>query len=82
MERTGVVAVIVSNRNSVPAVQEVLSAHAQIIVGRMGIPDKQTSKNIIALIVKGQVDEISALTGALGRIQDVSAKSVLTATDK
>ena len=82
MERIGVVAIIVSDRGSVPAVQEVLSSHAQIIVGRMGIPDRQTAKNIIALIVKGQVDEISALTGALGRIQNVSAKSVLTATDK
>ena len=77
-ERIGVVAIVVSNKDAVPSVQNVLSAHCNVIQGRMGIPSKESCKNVIALIVKGTVEEISALTGALGRIKDVQAKSVLT----
>ena len=44
----------------------------------MGIPDHESGKNVIALIVKGSVEQISALTGALGRIANVQAKSMLT----
>lgn len=76
-QRTGVVAIIVSNVGSVPSVQATLSNHSQVIVGRMGVPSHDDSPNVIALIVKGSVEAISALTGALGRISGVQAKSVL-----
>lgn len=75
--RTGVIAIIVTDTNAVPRVQQQLTAHSQIIVGRMGIPDHENAKNIIALIVKGEVEQISSLTGSLGRISGVHAKSVL-----
>ena len=78
MNRTGVVAIVVSDAQSVPQVQSVLTSNGQIICGRMGIPDHESGKNVIALIVKGTVEQISALTGALGRIENVQAKSMLT----
>lgn len=78
MNRTGVVAIVVSDSNSVPQVQTALTNHGSIICGRMGIPDHESGKNVIALIVKGTVEQISALTGALGRIPSVQAKSMLT----
>ena len=78
MTRTGVVAIVVSDSNSVPQVQSALTNHGSIICGRMGIPDHESGKNVIALIVKGTVEQISALTGALGRIPSVQAKSMLT----
>ena len=65
MNRTGVVAIVVSDSNSVPQVQTALTNHGSIICGRMGIPDHESGKNVIALIVKGTVEQISALTGAL-----------------
>ena len=78
MNRTGVVAIVVSDSNSVPQVQSALTNNGSIICGRMGIPDHESGKNVIALIVKGTVEQISALTGALGRIPSVQAKSMLT----
>lgn len=78
MSRTGVVAIVVSDSQSVPQVQTVLTNHSGVICGRMGIPDHDSGKNVIALIVKGTVEQISALTGALGRIANVQAKSMLT----
>lgn len=78
MIRTGVIAVIVTDTNSVQQVQAELTKYSNIIVGRMGVPDKTDGHNVIALIVKGTVERISALTGALGRLNGVQAKSVLS----
>lgn len=77
-QRIGVVAIVVTDKTAVPQVQSVLTVHGDIISGRMGIPDHETGKNVIALIVKGTVEQISALSGALGRINGVSAKSLLS----
>lgn len=77
-QRIGVVAIVVTDKTAVPQVQSVLTVHSDIISGRMGIPDHETGKNVIALIVKGTVEQISALSGALGRLNGVSAKSLLS----
>ncbi len=77
-QRIGVVAIVVTDRTAVPQVQSVLTVHGDIISGRMGIPDHETGKNVIALIVKGTVEQISALSGALGRLNGVSTKSLLS----
>lgn len=80
MIRTGVVAIVIEGDRSVSvSVQEILSAHGDVIVGRMGVPDKESGENVIALIVKGSVEEISALTGKLGRLKSIQVKSALTA---
>ncbi|MDE7455021.1 MAG: CopG family transcriptional regulator [Clostridia bacterium] len=76
--RTGVVAIVVTEKNSVMSVQTVMTTYGDVIIGRMGVPNHATGRNVIALIVEGQVDRISALVGSLGRIQGVTAKSVLT----
>ncbi len=76
--RTGVVAIVITQKNAVQSVQTVLTHYGEIIVGRMGVPNHQTGRNVIALIVEGQVEKISALVGNLGRISGVTAKSVLT----
>ena len=76
--RTGVVAIVVTDKNAVSAVQGVLTVFGDIIAERRGVPNHKTGRNVIALIVEGQVDRISALVGNLGRIANVTAKSVLT----
>lgn len=78
MTRTGAIAIVVTQKSAAVALQTVLSSFGDIIVGRMGVPDHQTGRNVIALIVEGSVEQISALTGSLGRIDGVTAKSVLT----
>lgn len=82
MNRTGVVAIVVTSKNAVAAVQTVLTTYGDIIVGRMGVPNHTTGRNVISLIVEGQVDRISALVGNLGRIEGVTAKSVLTPAEE
>lgn len=80
--RLGAVAIVITEKKSVPCVQTVLSSFGDIISGRMGIPNRETGRNVIALIVEGTAERISALTGNLGRIEGVTAKSVLTPEEK
>lgn len=77
--RLGVVGIVVENREQAAArVNQVLSEHADIIVGRMGIPYRQEGLGVISLIVDGSSDAVGALTGRLGLVEGVHVKSALT----
>ncbi|MBR2070706.1 MAG: CopG family transcriptional regulator [Clostridia bacterium] len=78
-KRLGVVAIVVEgNRGVAVEVQKVLSEFSDIIIGRMGIPDNEKEIAVISLIIKGTVERISALTGKLGRLENISVKSAIT----
>ncbi len=81
MKKLAIVGVIITNRAIVPEVQSVLSDFGDIIIGRMGVPDRANGINAIALIVEGDNEQLSALTGKLGRIDSVSVKSAVTAVE-
>jgi putative iron-only hydrogenase system regulator len=77
--RIGVVSIIIHNRKeSAMRVNEIITHYGDSIIGRMGIPYEPKGINIIALIIHGTTDDIGALTGKLGSLQDVEVKSVLT----
>ena len=44
----------------------------------MGVPDPQGGEAVIGLIVRGTIDQLGALTGRLGNLPGVRAKSALT----
>ncbi|HPX47847.1 MAG TPA: iron-only hydrogenase system regulator, partial [Treponemataceae bacterium] len=74
----GVVAVIIKKRSeSAAAVNDLLTRFGHIIIGRMGLPYQERDLNIITLIVDASSDEIGALTGKLGMIDGVTAKSTV-----
>lgn len=82
MKKTGVIGIVLrAGRERVDRVQSLLSDYSDIIVGRMGIPDKTTGINTISLIVNGDTEKISALCGKLGRIEDVNVKSAVMTVD-
>lgn len=81
MKKLAIVGVIITNRTIVPEVQSVLSDFGDIIIGRMGVPDRANGINAIALIVECDNEQLSALTGKLGRIDSVSVKSAVTAVE-
>lgn len=76
-KRLGFIGILVEDMNSVEQVNEALSAHGKLIVGRMGIPYRDRGVSVISLVVDGTNDEVSALTGTLGRIPGISVKSML-----
>jgi putative iron-only hydrogenase system regulator len=79
MRRIGVVSIIIHDRKeSAMRVNEILSRHGDIVIGRMGIPYQPRGINIIALIINGTTDEVGSLTGQLGNLSGVEVKSALT----
>lgn len=77
-EKIGIVGIIVKNRQkNAPVVNKILSEHSEIIIGRMGIPQKDGDTGFISLFVEGNTDKIGSLTGKLGRIKDITVKSLL-----
>ncbi|MDD3057775.1 MAG: CopG family transcriptional regulator [Spirochaetia bacterium] len=74
----GVIAIIVKERDTVAQeVNAVLSEYGSMVLGRLGLPYKERNLNIITLIVDASTDQIGALTGKLGRIEQVTVKSTL-----
>lgn len=77
MKRIGVVGIVVKgNKEVVLEMQRVLSDFSDIIIGRMGVPCEEA--NAIALIVEGSQERVSALTGRLGRFEELTVKSAMT----
>jgi putative iron-only hydrogenase system regulator len=77
--RIGVVGIVIQDRiEMAPRVNEILSAHADIIVGRMGIPYREKNICVISLIVDGTTDAVGSLTGKLGVLPGVEVRSCLT----
>ncbi len=77
-KRIGVIGIVIENREAVPRVNQILSEHAEMIIGRMGLPYREKDIAVISLIVDGSTDELGALTGKLGNLPQVTVKSALT----
>ena len=73
--RVAVVGVIVEKPESAEKVNAVLHDYGNYIIGRMGIPYREKGINIISIAMDAPQDEISALSGKLGRIDGVSVKA-------
>lgn len=76
--RIGVIGIVVEDLSVVDKVNSLLHEYGHIIVGRMGIPYREKDVSVISVIVDGTNDEISSLTGKLGRINNISVKSMIT----
>ncbi len=76
-KRLGVVGIIVEDLSAAEEVNAILHEFAHTIIGRMGIPYRERGVSVISIIVDGTGDEISALTGRLGRVPQVSVKTAL-----
>jgi putative iron-only hydrogenase system regulator len=77
-KRLGVVGIVVESLSAASEINAILHDCAKVIVGRMGIPHRERGVAVISLIVDGSADEISALTGRLGRVRNASVKTALT----
>lgn len=77
-KRIGIVGIVIEDLSCVESVNAILHEYAGLIVGRMGIPYRERGVSVISMIVDGSNDEISALTGKLGRVVGASVKSMVT----
>ncbi len=76
--RVALIGIIVENEDAVEKLNCVLHEYGRYIVGRMGIPYRERGLNVISVILDGSSDEISALTGQLGKIPSVTVKAAMS----
>jgi len=76
-ERIGAVIVLVSEEGDIHRINNIISEHSHMILGRQGIPLRDRSTSVISLVLEGNTDRMGSLTGKLGRLPGVKVKSVL-----
>lgn len=80
--RVAVIGIIVENEDSVDELNRLLHDYKNCIIGRMGVPYRSKGINIISLAVDAPQDVISALSGKIGRLAGVSAKTAYSAAPR
>lgn len=73
--RVAVIAIIVEESGEVEALNAILHEYAKYMVGRMGIPYREKNINIISIAIDAPQDVISAISGRIGRLKGISAKT-------
>jgi putative iron-only hydrogenase system regulator len=81
-KRIGAIIILVKVKENVQKLNDILTRHASIIIGRQGIPIRDRGINIISLVVEGNTDEISTLSGQLGKLEGITCKAVFVKSDK
>ena len=79
--RVAVLAIIVKNPEAVSRLNELLHQYGDSIIGRMGIPYRQRGVNVISVAMDAPADVISALSGKIGRLPGITAKTVYAPED-
>lgn len=74
--KVSVISIIVKDEESAGRVNELLHEFRQYIVGRMGIPYRDRGVSIISVVLDAPADVTSTLSGKLGMLQGVSAKTL------
>ena len=67
---------IIKNEEAAGAVNDLLHEFRQYIVGRMGIPYRERGVSIISVVLDAPGDKTSSLSGKLGMLEGVSAKTL------
>ena len=70
-----VISIIVEQEDAIEELNTLLHEARQYIVGRMGIPYRPKGISIISIAIDAPQDVISALSGKIGRLKGVSAKT-------
>ena len=79
--RVALVAIIVRENASVSALNELLHQYGSYMVGRMGVPYRSRGVNIISVAMDAPADVISALSGNIGKLPGITAKTVYAPED-
>ena len=74
--RVALLALIVRESASVTELNDLLHRYGEYVIGRMGIPYRERNVNIISVAMDAPGSVISALSGKLGRLPGVTAKTV------
>jgi putative iron-only hydrogenase system regulator len=74
--RVALIGIMVEKHESVEKLNSLLSKYGEYIIGRMGIPYHKKEVSLISIAIDAPADEISALSGKIGRLEGISAKVI------
>lgn len=74
--RIALIGIIVENTDSIEQLNHLLHEYGSYIIGRMGIPYREKKINIISVAIDAPQDIINALSGKIGRLSGITAKTV------
>jgi putative iron-only hydrogenase system regulator len=79
MERVAVIGAILEQPQlSQKLFNDTISSFKGIVKGRMGIPLAEEGMAVISITLRGELDEINALTGKLGNLPQVTVKTAVS----
>lgn len=74
--RVALIGIVVENYNSVDKLNDYLHEYGEYIIGRMGIPYKEKGISIMSVAIVASNDVINTLSGKIGMLDGVSAKTI------
>ncbi|HKL99299.1 MAG TPA: TM1266 family iron-only hydrogenase system putative regulator [Mobilitalea sp.] len=74
--RIVIIGIIINDIDKVEKVNAILHDYRDYIIGRMGIPYREKSVSVISVVLDAPNDTISALSGKLGMIPNISTKTI------
>ena len=79
-KRLAMLAIVVENFDSVEKLNKLMHENGDYIIGRMGVPCRDREVSLISVALDAPGDVISSLSGKLGMLPGVSAKTVYAKT--
>ncbi len=76
--RIAVISIIAAERSQSAKINAVLSEFGDYVLGRMGIPYKDKSVYIISVAVDAPAEVINTITGKIGQLEGVTAKTLMS----
>lgn len=76
-KRLAVMSIIVENNADTEKINSLLSVFKNYIKGRLGIPEVKEGVSIICIVLDAPADVINSVTGKIGMIEGVKAKTLI-----
>ena len=74
--RIAIIAIVVENPEQVEELNRILHKYSEYIIGRMGIPYQKRNISLISVAIDAPADVISSLSGKIGMLKGINAKTV------
>ncbi len=75
--KVALISIIVENYNKIDEFNAILHEFNEYIIGRMGVPYRKKAISVISVAIDAPMDTINALSGKLGRLDGISAKTLI-----
>ena len=73
--RVAVIAIIVEEPAEIETLNAILHEYAEYVIGRLGLPYRERGISIISVAMDAPQNVISAMSGKIGRLNGITAKT-------